>query len=50
VAQAIEHVRPFGVDVSSALESSPGVKRASRVRAFLSAVRAADRALAGPRS
>lgn len=41
VARAIATVRPFGVDVSSAVESNPGVKDPERVRRFVAAVRAA---------
>lgn len=40
VARAIARVRPFGVDASSRLETSPGVKDHERVRAFVAAVRA----------
>jgi phosphoribosylanthranilate isomerase len=39
VCQAIERVRPFGVDVSSGVESAPGVKDARRIAEFVTAVR-----------
>ena len=42
VGGAIAAMRPFAVDVSSGVESSPGVKDAAKVSEFCAAVRAAD--------
>ena len=42
VATAIRTVRPFGVDVSSAVESAPGQKDNGLIRQFIGAVRAAE--------
>ena len=41
VAQAIAQVRPFGVDVSSGVESAPGVKDLQKIAEFVRAVRGA---------
>lgn len=43
VGAAIATLRPHAVDVSSGIESAPGVKDETRMRAFVAAVRAADR-------
>ena len=43
VATAIRTVRPWGVDASSGLESSPGIKDMERIKKFISAVRAAEK-------
>ena len=45
LATAIATVRPFGVDVSSAVESGPGVKSHKLIREFIDAARAAEQQL-----
>ncbi len=40
VAEAVERVRPYAVDVSSGVEAVPGVKDEARLRAFFEALRA----------
>jgi phosphoribosylanthranilate isomerase len=42
VQAAVATLRPYGVDVSSGVEESPGIKSAARIHAFVQAVRRAD--------
>jgi phosphoribosylanthranilate isomerase len=48
VAEALRITRASGVDVSSGVERAPGEKDPAKIRAFIAAVRAADRVLAEP--
>jgi phosphoribosylanthranilate isomerase len=41
VGEAVARVRPFGIDVSSGVEQSPGVKNHGRIRALFEALHAA---------
>ncbi|MFP3880810.1 MAG: phosphoribosylanthranilate isomerase [Actinomycetota bacterium] len=47
VGEAIDRVRPDGVDVSSGVESSPGVKDPALIESFVAAARAAEAAKKG---
>jgi phosphoribosylanthranilate isomerase len=47
VEEAIQVVRPFGVDVSSGVEAEPGVKDPEKIHQFVRVARAAAARLEG---
>jgi phosphoribosylanthranilate isomerase len=46
IGEAIQTVRPYGVDVSGGVESAPGRKDPAKVRAFVAAARRASKSIA----
>lgn len=48
VSQAVKGLRPHGLDVSSGVEVSPGIKDAGKIADFMAAVRRADFEMENP--
>src|SRR5690606_22215448 len=46
IGRALAVARPGGIDVSSGVESAPGVKDVARIAAFFRAARAAEKSMA----
>jgi phosphoribosylanthranilate isomerase len=46
VAEAIRRVKPFAIDVSSGVETAPGIKDPLRIRQLFDAVRTTEGAMA----
>ncbi len=49
VAEVIDSIHPYGVDVSSGVESAPGIKSPDKMATFITAVRYADRHKKAPK-
>ncbi len=47
VGDAVQRLRPWGVDVSSGVEASPGIKSPEKIHAFVDAVRVAEGLMEG---
>jgi phosphoribosylanthranilate isomerase len=43
ILQAVRQVRPYGVDVCSGVEKSPGIKDLEKIRAFLKNIRSGSK-------